>query len=149
MRKYKFTINEKDYNVVVKGIDDDIAELEVNGNPYEVKVHQLEQKVPKTPILIRKEVQNKPGENKVAEKLAPMPITAKPSSKTINAPLPGSVIKIVVEVGTVIKEGDVLMIMESMKMENNILAEKSGTIVKVCVAPGASVMQDEALFEIQ
>lgn len=78
-----------------------------------------------------------------------MPITAKPSSKTINAPLPGSVIKIVVEVGSVIKEGDVLMVMGSMKMENNILAEKSGTIVKVCVAPGASVMQDEALFEIQ
>ena len=149
MRKYKFTINEKDYNVVVKGIDDEIAELEVNGNLYEVKIHQLEQKVPKTPILVRKEVQNKPGENKVAEKLAPMPITAKPSSKTINAPLPGSVIKIVVEVGSVIKEGDVLMVMESMKMENNILAEKSGTIVKVCVAPGASVMQDEALFEIQ
>ena len=93
MRKYKFTINEKEYNVVVKGIDDEIAELEVNGNPYEVKIHQLEQKVPKTPILVRKEVQNKPGENKVAE--------------------------------------------------------KSGTIVKVCVAPGASVMQDEALFEIQ
>ncbi len=149
MRKYKFTINEKDYNVVVKGIDDEIAELEVNGNLYEVKIHQLEQKVPKTPILVRKEVQNKPGENKVAEKLAPMPITAKPSSKTINAPLPGSVIKIVVEVGSVIKEGDVLMVMESMKMENNILAEKSGTIVKVCVAPGASVMQDEALFEIE
>ena len=149
MRKYKFTINEKEYNVVVKGIDDEIAELEVNGNLYEVKIHQLEQKVPKTPILVRKEVQNKPGENKVAEKLAPMPITAKPSSKTINAPLPGSVIKIVVEVGSVIKEGDVLMVMESMKMENNILAEKSGTIVKVCVAPGASVMQDEALFEIQ
>ena len=149
MRKYKFTINEKEYNVVVKGIDDEIAELEVNGTPYEVKIHQLEQKVPKTPILVRKEVQNKPGENKVAEKLAPMPITAKPSSKTINAPLPGSVIKIVVEVGSVIKEGDVLMVMESMKMENNILAEKSGTIVKVCVAPGASVMQDEALFEIE
>ena len=148
MKKYKFTISEKEYNVVVKDIDDDVAEVEVNGNPYSIYIHKKRQ-TPKTPILVRKDIKTIPGENKVAEKLAPMPITAKPSSKTINAPLPGSVIKIVVEVGSVIKEGDVLMVMESMKMENNILAEKSGTIVKVCVAPGASVMQDEALFEIQ
>ena len=149
MRKYKFTINEKEYNVVVKGIDDEIAELEVNGNPYEVKIHQLEQKVPKTPILVRKEVQNKPGENKVAEKLAPMPITAKPSSKTINAPLPGSVIKIVVEVGSVIKEGDVLMVMESMKMENNILAEKDGIVKSIIVAAGQNVQQDDVLLILE
>ncbi len=148
MKKYKFTISEKEYNVVVKDIDDDVAEVEVNGNPYSIYIHKKRQ-TPKTPILVRKDIKTIPGENKVAEKLAPMPITAKPSSKTINAPLPGSVIKIVVEVGSVIKEGDVLMVMESMKMENNILAEKSGTIVKVCVAPGASVMQDEALFEIE
>ncbi len=150
MKKYKFTINEKDYNVVIKDVDDDVAEVEVNGTPYSIQVHQTQaQKAPKTPILVRKEVQNKPGENKVAEKLAPMPITAKPSSKTINAPLPGSVLKINVNQGDPFKEGDVLMVMESMKMENNILAEKSGTIVRVCVTPGTSVMQDEALFEIQ
>ena len=147
MKKYKFTINEKDYNVVIKDVDDDVAELEVNGTPYSIQLHQ--QKASKTPILVRKEVQNKPGENKVAEKLAPMPITAKPSSKTINAPLPGSVLKINYNAGDTFSEGDVRMVMESMKMENNILAEKSGTIVRVCVAPGTSVMQDEALFEIQ
>ena len=147
MKKYKFTINEKDYNVVIKDVDDDVAELEVNGTPYSIQLHQ--QKASKTPILVRKEVQNKPGENKVAEKLAPMPITAKPSSKTINAPLPGSVLKINYNAGDTFSEGDVLMVMESMKMENNNLAEKSVTIVRVCVAPGTSVMQDEALFEIQ
>lgn len=149
MKKYKFTINENDYNVVIKGIDDDVAEVEVNGNPYSIQIHQTQaQKASKTPILVRKEVQNKPGENKVAEKIAPMPIAAKPSSKTINAPLPGSVLKINVNAGDSFKEGDVLMVMESMKMENNILAEKAGTIVRVIVTPGASVMQEEPLFEI-
>jgi biotin carboxyl carrier protein len=150
MKKYKFTINEKDYSVVIKDVDDDVAELEVNGTPYSIQVHQTQsQKAPKTPILVRKEVQNKPGENKVAEKLAPMPLTAKPSSKTINAPLPGSVLSINVKQGDSFNEGDVLMVVESMKMENNILAEKSGTIMRVCVTPGSSVMQDEALFEFQ
>ncbi|MFV0391533.1 MAG: biotin/lipoyl-containing protein [Paludibacteraceae bacterium] len=150
MKKYKFTINDNGYNVVIKNVDDDVAEVEVNGTPYSIQIHQTEaQKAPKTPILVRKEVQNKPGENKVAEKLAPMPINAKPSAKTINAPLPGSVLKINLNAGDNFKDGDVLMVMESMKMENNILAEKSGTVVRVCVTPGATVMQDEALFEIQ
>lgn len=148
MKKYKFTINEKDYNVVVKDVDDDVAEVEVNGNPYTIQIHKKRQ-TPKTPILVRKEIQTVPGENKVAEKLAPMPLTAKPSSKTINAPLPGSVLKINVNAGDIIKEGDVVMIMESMKMENNILADRSGTITKVLVSVGVAVMQDEALFEIQ
>ncbi|MHB9056130.1 MAG: acyl-CoA carboxylase biotin carboxyl carrier protein subunit [Paludibacteraceae bacterium] len=148
MKKYKFTINEKDYNVVVKDVDDDVAEVEVNGNPYTIQIHKKRQ-TPKTPILVRKEIQTVPGENKVAEKLAPMPLTAKPSSKTINAPLPGSVLKINVNAGDTIREGDVVMIMESMKMENNILADRSGTITKVLVSVGATVMQDEALFEIQ
>ncbi len=148
MKKYKFTISEKEYNVVVKDIDDDVAEVEVNGNPYSIYIHKKRQ-TPKTPILVRKDIKTIPGENKVAEKLAPMPITAKPSSKTINAPLPGSVLKINFKEGDTFKEGDVMMVMESMKMENNILAERSGTIIRVCVTVGASVMQDEALFEIQ
>lgn len=148
MKKYKFTINESDYNVVIHDIDEDIADVEVNGKSYSIKLHQAP-KVSKTPVLVRKDIKTIPGENKVAEKLAPMPITAKPSSKTINAPLPGSVLSINVKEGDTFSEGDVLMIMESMKMENNILAEKSGTIVRVCVTPGGTVMQDEALFEIQ
>ena len=148
MKKYKFSINEKEYNVVVKEVDDDVAEVEVNGTPYSIHIHKKRQ-TPKTPILVRKDIKTIPGENKVAEKLAPMPISAKPSSKAINSPLPGNVLKISVKAGDTFKEGDVLMVMESMKMENNILAERSGTIIRVCVTVGASVMQDEALFEIQ
>lgn len=148
MKKYKFTINDSDYSVVINDIDEDIADVEVNGKSYSIKLHQAP-KASKTPVLVRKEVQNKPGENKVAEKLAPMPIKAKPSSKTINAPLPGSVLKINVKEGDTFKDGDVLMIMESMKMENNILADKAGTIVRVLAAVGTSVMQDEVLFEIE
>lgn len=148
MKKYKFTINEKDYNVVVKDIDDDIADVEVNGNPYSIYIHKKRQ-TPKTPILVRKEIQNLPGENKVAEKLAPMPLTAKPSAKTIHAPLPGSILKINVREGDHFNEGDVLLVMESMKMENNILAEKSGKIVRICVSTGDNVMQDDVLFEIE
>ena len=148
MKKYKFTISEKEFNVVVKEVDDDVAEVEVNGNPYSIQIHKKRQ-TPKTPKLVRKDIKDIPGENKVAEKLAPMPISAKPSSKEINSPLPGNVLKINVKVGDTFKEGDVLMVMESMKMENNILAERSGTIVTVCATIGTQVMQDEVLFEFK
>lgn len=148
MKKYKFKINDVDYDVTVNNIDGDMASIEVNGNTYSVAINQG-LKSTKTPILVRNAVEMKPGENKVAEKLAPMPINAKPSSKTINAPLPGAILKVLVKEGDTFKDGDVLMVMESMKMENNILAERSGTIVKVCATVGTSVMQDEPLFEIQ
>lgn len=148
MKKYKFKINEVDYDVTVNNIDGDIADVEVNGTSYAVTINQGI-KTSKTPILVRKEVANVPGENKVAEKLAPMPINAKPSARAINAPLPGSILKVLVKEGDAFKDGDVLMVMESMKMENNILAEKNGTVVKVCVAVGTSVMQDDPLLEIQ
>ena len=146
MKKYKFTINGGDYDVVINSIEDDIATLEVNGSSYSVKINQDDKKVSKTPILIRKEVERKPGENK--EKLSPVSTDAKPSSKAIKSPLPGSIIKISVNEGDTVKEGDVLLVMESMKMENNILAERNGTIVKVCVIAGQAVLQEETLFEI-
>ena len=146
MKKYKFTINGGDYEVTKKVIEDDIATLEVNGSSYNVKINQEEKKVSKTPILVRKEVERKPGETK--EKLSPVSTNVKPSSKSVKSPLPGSIIKINVAEGDSVKEGDTLLVMESMKMENNILAERTGTITKICVKAGQAVLQEETLFEM-
>lgn len=148
MKKFDFTIDGDDYQVNIKSIEGDTAELEVNGTPYTVKLKQ-ELKTSKTPILVRKEVQTKQGDKRVIENMSPVSSGSKPSSKTIKAPLPGSVIKVLVTEGSVFKEGDVLMVMESMKMENNILAERSGTILKVCAPAGTAVLQDADLFEIE
>ncbi|OIP83046.1 MAG: acetyl-CoA carboxylase biotin carboxyl carrier protein subunit [Porphyromonadaceae bacterium CG2_30_38_12] len=147
MKKFDFNINGSDYNVHIKHIEGDIAELEVNGTPYSVKMKQ-EIKSTKTPILVRKEAQSKSGDRRVLENMSPVSSGAKPSSKAIKSPLPGSVIKVLVSEGDSFKEGDVLMVMESMKMENNILAERSGTILKVCAPAGKAVLQDEVLFEV-
>lgn len=146
MKKYKFTLNGGNYDVVIKGIDGDVAEMEVNGSSYSVKINE-ELKVSKTPTLVRKEVQTKPGVNRVAEKLAPMPIGARPSSRGLNSPLPGNILKVNVSEGSEFKEGDVLMVMESMKMENNVLAERNGTVSKVNVQVGQAVLQNDILLE--
>ena len=148
MKKFDFNINGDDYQVHIKSIEGDVAELEVNGTPYSVKIKQ-EIKASKTPILVRKEAQSKRADKRVVENMTPVSSGAKPSSKSIKSPLPGSVIKVLVTEGQSFKEGDVLMVMESMKMENNILAERSGKVLKICAPAGSAVLQDEVLFEVE
>ena len=148
MKKFDFNINGDDYRVHIKSIEGDIAELEVNGTPYSIQLKQ-EVKTNKTPILVRKEVATKSGDKRVLENMSPVSSAAKPSSKTIKSPLPGSIIKVLVAEGDTFKEGDTLMVMESMKMENNILADKNGIVKKVHIQPGQTVMLDDALFDIE
>ncbi|MBQ9440409.1 MAG: biotin/lipoyl-binding protein [Paludibacteraceae bacterium] len=84
-----------------------------------------------------------------APKAAPAP-APKPAAgaKVVKSPLPGSIVKVVVKSGDSVKKGDVLLTMESMKMENNILAEQDGTVGNIFVQPGQNVMQDDNLLEI-
>ena len=148
MKKFSFEINGSKYAVNVKKVDGEDAKIEVNGTPYSVKIHK-EMKTTKTPILIRSSVSNADAPKVAEQKHTPVDASQKPSSKTIKSPLPGNVFKVLVGTGDKFEEGDVLMILESMKMENNILAETSGTIVKINAPEGKAVLQDEVLFEIE
>lgn len=141
MKKYKFTIRGNDYDVHIKDIEDNIAELEVNGTTYEVKIHG-EVKSSKTPKLVRKPVEIKPGEGKITK-------TASSGTHKVTAPLPGTILKINVSVGDTVTEGQSVMIMEAMKMENQIQTTKAGTVAAIKVNVGDSVLQDDVLMEIQ
>ena len=61
------------------------------------------------------------------------------AGEPINAPMPGTILKVNVKAGDAVKEGQVLVVLEAMKMENEILAPKNGTVTQVVVAKGASV----------
>ena len=148
MKKFKFTIDGASYSVNVKSIEGNKADIEVNGKSYSVGLEQ-EVNTLKTPILVRKEVQSNPGENKITVKAAPAPTNSRPSANSIKSPLPGSIIRIETTVGATIKEGDLLLVMESMKMENNILAEKKGVVKNIVVTQGQAVMQDDVLLELE
>lgn len=149
MKKFNFTISGDNFAVSVKKIEGKVADIEVNGTPYSVEIHE-EIKTTKTPVvLVRKDVQTKQGDDRAKENMMPISESRRPSAKTIKSPLPGKIIKVNVEVGDSFKEGDIILIMESMKMENNIQAERSGKVVKVCAPVGNTVLQDEVLFEIE
>jgi biotin carboxyl carrier protein len=139
MKNYKFKINGNDYSVEIKSMEDNIAEVEVNGTPFQVELSK-EVKTPKTPKLVRSAV------SATTEK---KPLSAPAGLSKIEAPLPGSIFKITSKEGDQVKKGDVLLIMEAMKMENNILAESDGMIKSIKVKEGDSVLQGDVLVEIE
>ncbi|MCB2196235.1 MAG: acetyl-CoA carboxylase biotin carboxyl carrier protein subunit [Bacteroidetes bacterium] len=142
MKKYKFTIRGNEYEVEIKDIDGDIAKIEVNGTSYDVEIHQEKTKTTKTPTLVRQNVPVDRKDSKIKKSVSSR-------AHTLKAPLPGNIFKILKEVGDEVKKGDTIMIMEAMKMENNIQSEKDGKIVSFKVKEGDAVLQNDVLAEIE
>ena len=139
MKKFEFTIKGNKYGVHIKEMEDNVAQIEVNGTAYSVELHQ-EVKTSKTPRLVRKDVAKKPGEGTIKKTAG--------GSITLKAPLPGSIFKILVAVGDEVKKGDNMVIMEAMKMENEIKAEKDGVVKAIKVNLGDAVLQGDVLIEM-
>ncbi len=140
MKKFKFTISGSEYDVEILDIENNIAEIEVNGTKYEVEIAQ-DVKTPKTPRLVRKPVEQKPGEGQIVKQ-------SSTEGKAVKAPLPGTIFKLNVAVGDTVSKGQVLLIMEAMKMENNVLADDGGIVKAVKVKEGDTVLQDDVLIVV-
>jgi glutaconyl-CoA/methylmalonyl-CoA decarboxylase subunit gamma len=143
MKKFSFMINGNNYEVDVLGFEENTAHIEVNGTLYDVEV-QRELKMTKTPTLVRAEPP------KPSPKESRIPKT--PSQTTniaIKAPLPGTIITVLVKPGDKVLMGQKLLTMEAMKMENNVVSEKDGTVRVVNVKPGQAVAQNDVLLEIE
>ncbi len=141
MKKFDFSISGNKYNVEIKDFEDSVATISVNGTTYEVEVHQEKKTVSKTPKLVRKVVKQEPGEGAVPQKAT--------GAGAIKAPLPGNVFRIDVAIGDDVAKGDVLLVMEAMKMENNVLAEKAGVVKSIKVGLGDAVLQNDILIEFE
>ncbi len=140
MKEFDFTINGNKYSVEIKDFESNQATIEVNGTLYEVEVHK-EIKQPKTPKLVRKEVPSPAGSDQIQKSSG--------QSFSVRAPLPGTILEIYVKQGDKIAVGQNLLNMEAMKMENNIKADKEGTIANIKVSTGDNVLQDDVLIEME
>ena len=147
MAKYQYTVEGTDYDVEILEIEDNVAKVNVNGAEFVV---ELKKALKPTTRPIKQVVAPEPKPAAPAAAATVQQPAAAPAGagRNICAPLPGTIIDIKVKVGDQVKEGDTLLILEAMKMQNNIEAEASGQVTAIHVKPGDSVMEGTALVTI-
>ena len=130
MKEFKFKIGGQDYAATVEDLKDGQMKVTVNGQTYQVEVPHKKAKGPHVAI-------------------APAaPVAQKGGTKNVNSELPGTVTKINVAAGQHVKRGEVLLVIEAMKMANDIISEVDGTVQRVAVTQGQSVNQGDVLVEM-
>ena len=143
MKEYKYTINGKMYEVAVGDIEENIVSVTVNGEEYKVELEKQPEPEKKKPVLGKPTAQAESSDNEPAAK---GPIN---KNNAVKAPLPGVITDIKVAVGDEVQAGDTVVVLEAMKMANNLQAEKAGKVTAICVKIGESVMEDDALVVIE
>ena len=140
MEDFKFKIAGKNYTTKVVEEEGGSLLVTVNGKTYQV---ELPGRTPAPKPVIR------PAGGVAAAPVAAPAAAAPASDTTVVAPLPGTITKVVAQAGPKVKKGDVLVVMEAMKMANDIVAEANGTVKAVSVSEGQSVNQGDVLIEFQ
>ena len=153
MNKYQYKVQGVDYEVEIEDVEGNIAKVNVNGIPFEVEMQQPISAA-KHPSII------KPKVTAPAQPAAQSQPTASSSSAAgkpanpangivMQAPLPGTITNVLVKVGESVFAGQVVVILEAMKMQNNIEAEESGVVTAININPGDTVMEGAALLTIE
>ena len=146
-KEFSFKINGAEYKCAVEEIEAGLTEVTVNGKKYTVETEKPVAPTPKAAPAAAPKAAPAPAPAAAAPKAAAPAPKAAPAAAgaQVKSPLPGSVVKVCVNEGQDVKKGDTLLILESMKMENPILAEQDGKVAQVAVAAGQTVMQDDLL----
>ncbi len=138
MKIYEIEINGKDYRVEVESEPGHIFKVAVNGREYRAELKSVQCNRPdasgESPTVVRQQISEG---NEVAGLL------------TIRAPIPGEVRKVMVKPGDTIKEGDIVLVIEAMKMENNIVSSAPGRVKEVLVKEGELVKLNQALASLE
>ncbi len=142
MKEYKLIINGNNYNVVINELENTLAEVEVNGTPYQVTIDKPIKKM-STPTASRAPRVSAPRPQAAAAAAAP---STGGATHTINSPLPGVILEVTVKEGDTIKSGQKLVVLEAMKMENNIESDRDGVVTSIKVSKGDSVLEGAPLI---
>jgi len=119
--------------------------ISVNGNSYDVAVEEVGASVTSAPAPAAAPAA---APSAPATKPAAKPVAATAGTKVVS-PMPGTIVNVNVAVGDTVKEGQVVMILEAMKMENDIVAACDGTVGSVAVKKGDTVESNDLLMTIQ
>jgi len=171
MKKYEYLINGNPFVVEILSFDGRRAAVRVNDIDYSVEVPQvpvtgvpvypapspaapppvpaqpLRAPVPSSPARV--EASRPPAPTPAARPAAAAPRAQVSSDKMVTAPMPGIILSILIKEGDTVSAGDALLVLEAMKMENEIHAPRSGTIKKIHVREGAEVRAGSELIEFE
>ena len=137
MKEYKYKINGNEYNVAVEELEGNKANVTVNGKSYQVELDR-----PAKPAVSKPVARPAAAPAAAAPAAAPAPKAAPVAGGAgIKAPLPGVILDIKVKVGDAVSKGQTIAILEAMKMENNINADREGTVVSINVEKGQSIAE--------
>ena len=146
MKEYKFKINGNDYNVAINSTNGNLADVTVNGVSYQVEMENAMPAAP-APAPVQSAAPAVPAAAPAAPQAAP---AAKPAGagKTVTSPLPGVIIEVSVKEGDTVAAGQKVAVLEAMKMENEIQAETAGTVTKIHVSKGDSILEGASIVTI-
>ena len=142
-KEFKYTINGNRYEVAVEAIEENTATVTVNGEQYKVEME------PESEPEQKKVVVHRPAPAESSQPESSTASGSKASGNAVKAPLPGTITSVEVNVGDEVKVGDTLLVLEAMKMANNIESEKDGKVTAIYVNPGQSVMEDDPLVLVE
>mgnify|MGYP005878421131 FL=1 len=160
MAKYEYKVKGVDYVVEIQDIEGNIANVTVNGIPFEVEMKQPvkagkqkvklseERRVKSEEFNSSSSATNASSATNTSSAPTTKPAAAAASGKPVVAPLPGTINELKVKVGDKVNAGDTVVVLEAMKMQNNIDAETSGTIASINVNKGDAVMEGDTLVTI-
>ena len=134
MKEYRYKINGNLYKVAVGDIEENNVRVEVNGTAYMVELEK--KKAPKIKPVLRA-ASTSPA--------APPPAISRPAPiggvSAVRSPLPGVILEIKVKEGDTVKRGQTLLVLEAMKMENDIKADRDGKVTAIKVSKGESILE--------
>ncbi len=147
MKNYNLKINDNEYKVQLDKLDhtSKTARVIVNGTEFIVEVDGVKP-MPTSKPQVSKATYNASAPTAAPAAAAAAPKAAAAAGAKISSPLPGTVLAINVAVGDNVAVGQTVAVLEAMKMENNITADRAGVVKEVCVAKGANVQEGDALI---
>lgn len=153
MKSFKFKINDNAYNVDINEVEGQEIKLAVNGTSYTVTVDQEMRPRPTTTIISSRPAPRVSTGGMQQSAPVAAPSAAKSSSAVagnkVSTPLPGTILDVFVNVGDAVKAGQRVVLLEAMKMENNIDAPKDGVIKQIRARKGDSVMEGDVLIVLE
>lgn len=148
MNKYQYTLDGVDYDVEIISVENNIAEVKVNDKTFNVKVKDhIKPTRPQRVHLNAPQTANDDASVYRSEKVSADTLNLE--GEKVYAPLPGTVTEIRVNVGDSVKAGQTVIVLEAMKMQNNIECDVPGRVSAILVKPGDTVMEGAALLTIK